>query len=367
MNQEKEQRIHPLFKRPTPITEAPSLGEILLPVLFAAMEASWIDAILICLSGFGLFQTYQPLMPLWAPFVLLLGPQVIITLVAQRTAKSSTSENANSDNNPKTALPGAPLFILFVSITTLFIIWNSLYSQSTLFFDPRWLFTMLNDILLFNQQAYHLLSIVALSVLLYREYEPSHVFGELRLGMGVIIAVILVRAGQVNAQLPLNDELTLLLLVPIFLFLSLSAHALARISFVRRNHPIGLEGDVSTQERNVLMIIAIVGVILLLISWLIGTTSSSAILAETQQISAIVLQVYDVITEALAFVIVILLTPLFWLFSWWFSLFPPQSSHVNVPRRLPKTKFVPPHNDAFAPFIKIFIKIFIPILLLIDR
>ena len=87
---EKEKRIHPLFKRPTPITEAPSLGEILLPFLFAAMESSWIDAILICLSGFGLFQTYQPLMPLWAPYVLLLGPQVIITLVAQRTAKSST-------------------------------------------------------------------------------------------------------------------------------------------------------------------------------------------------------------------------------------------------------------------------------------
>ncbi len=370
---EKEKRIHPLFKRPTPITQAPSLGEILLPFLFAAMEASWIDAILISLSGFGLFQTYQPLMPLWAPYVLLLGPQVIITLVAQHTAKSSTSENANSDNKPKTALPGAPFFILFVSITTLFIIWNSLYSQSTLFFDPRWLFTMLNDILLFNQQAYHLLIIVALSVflcwrsirLLYREYEPSHVFGELRLGMGVIIAVILVRAGQVNARLPLNDELTLLLLVPIFLFLSLSAHALARISFVRRNHPIGLEGDVSTRERNVLMIIAIVGVILLLISWLIGTTSSSAILAETQQISAIVLQVYDVITEALAFVIVILLTPLFWLFSWWFSLFPPQSSHVNVPRRLPKTKFVPPHNDALAAALAPFIKIFIPILLLI--
>ena len=67
----------------------------------------------------------------------------------------------------------------------------------------------------------------------------------------------------------------------------------------------------------------------------------------------------------MAFVIVILLTPLFWLFSWWFSLFPPQSSHVNIPRRLPKTKFVPPHNDALAAALAPFIKIFIPILLLI--
>jgi hypothetical protein len=371
---ENEKRIHPLFKRPDPITEAPSLGEILLPFLFAALEASWIDAILIGLSGFGLFQTYRPLMPPWAPFVLLLGSQAIITLLAQRSAKSSPPENDDGDNNSKTTLPGAPFLILFVTTTTLFIIWNSLYSQATWFIDPRWLFSMLNDLLLFNQLAYHLLSIVALSVylcwrsvrLLYREYEPSHILGELRLGLGIIIAVILVRAGQANAQLPLNDELTLLLLVPIFLFLSLSAHALARISFVRHNHPIGLEGDVSKQERNVLMTIAIVGIVLFLISLLVGTTSSSAILSGTQQMAAVASQVYDVIAQVLAFIIAILVTPLFWLFSWWFSLFPPQNPRVNVPKgQQPHSKFVPPHNDAIVAAIAPFIKIFFPILLLI--
>src|SRR6266487_78747 len=280
---ENEHRIHPLFRRPTQTARAPSLGETLLPFLFSAMEASWIDTILIGLAGFGLFQTYSTLVPLWAPFVLLLGTQLILTLLEQRTAKASPSPSSSvpgddeSSGSAKNTLSGSPLLILFVTLVTLYIIWSSIYSQTAMFFDPRWLFALLNDVLLFNQQAYHLFSAVALSLylcwrsvrLLYREYEPSHVFGELRLGMGVIIVVILVRAGQVNARLPLNDELTLLLLVPIFLFLSLSAHALARISFVRRNHPIGLEGDVSTQERNVLMIIAIVDVILLLISWLI--------------------------------------------------------------------------------------------------
>ncbi len=366
---ENKKRIHPLFK-PTN-TEDPSLGETLLPFLFAAMEACWIDAILIGLTGFDLFQTNSAPVPLWAPFVLLLGSLFILTLLELRAAKTPSSEN---DSSTKTTIPGAPLYILFISITTLFIIWSTLYSQVTVFFDPRWLFSLLNDILLFNQKAYHLFSIVALSVflcwrsvrLLYREYQPSQVFGELRLGLGVIIAVILVRAGQANAQLPLNNESLLLLLVPIFLYLSLSAHALARISFVRRNHPIGLEGDVSTHERNVLMTIAIVGVILFLVAWLVGTTASSTILADTQKISVILLQAYDIITEALAFVIAILLTPLFWLFSWFFSLFPPQKPRTNTFKGPPpKSKFVPHHGDAVTAAILPFIKILLPILLLI--
>jgi Domain of unknown function (DUF4129) len=373
---DNEKRIHLLSKRPNPITEAPSLGEILLPFLFAAIEATWIDAILIGLSSFGLFQTYYPLIPLWSPFVLLPGTQLILTLLEHRAAKSSTStiENDDIDDNPKTTIPGAPFLILFVSITILFITWSSLYSQSTLFIDPRWLFSLLNDILLFNQQAYHFFSIVALSLylcwrglrLLYRDYEPSNAFTELRLGLGVIIAVILVRAGQANAQLPLNNELTLLLLVPIFLFLSLAAHALARISFVRHNHPIGLEGDVSTQERSVLATIVIVGITLFLITWLIGTTASSAILAETQILASLLFQAYIVITQAVAFVIAILLTPIFWLFSWWFSLFPPKAPRVNLPKGPPRRSiFAPPHSDAITAAILPFIKILIPLLLLV--
>jgi Domain of unknown function (DUF4129) len=379
---ENETRIHQLLKHPTPIPEKPSLGEILLPFLFAAIEATWIDAILIGLSGFGLFQTYHPLVPLWSPFVLLLGTQIMLTVLVQYAAKSpssstpstSATENDDIDNNPKTTIPGAPLCILSLSLTILFITWISLYSQSTLFIDPRWLFSLLNDILLFNQPAYHFFSIVALSLslcwrgvrLLYRDYEPSHVFSELRLGLGVIIAVILVRAGQANAQLPLNNELTLLLLLPIFLFLSLAAHALARISFVRHNHPIGLEGDISTQERSVLATIVIVGIALFLITWLIGTTASSAILAQTQIIASILLQAYDVITQAFAFIIAILLTPLFWLFSWWFSLFPPKFPRVHIPNRpQQKSNFVPLHNDVITAAVLPFIKVIIPVLLLV--
>ncbi len=51
-----------------------TLGDILLPFLFAAMETCWLDAIFI-----GPFQSYQPLMPLWAPFVLIIGSQWILS------------------------------------------------------------------------------------------------------------------------------------------------------------------------------------------------------------------------------------------------------------------------------------------------
>ncbi|TMD60826.1 MAG: hypothetical protein E6I91_18365, partial [Chloroflexi bacterium] len=169
---EIKHRIHPLFRRPTQTAQAPSLGEILLPFLFSAMEASWIDAILIGLAGFGLFQTYSTLMPLWAPFILLPGTQLILTLLEQRTAKASPSSpssapgDAESGGNIKNILSGSQLFILFVTLITLCIIWSSIYSQTAIFFDPRWLFSMLNDVLLFNQQAYHLCAVVALSLYL---------------------------------------------------------------------------------------------------------------------------------------------------------------------------------------------------------
>jgi hypothetical protein len=376
---ENEQRIHPLFKRPTQTAQAPSLGEILLPFLFSAMEASWIDAILIGFASFGLFQAYSTLVPLWAPFVLLLGTQLTLTLLEQLTAKASPSSSSSvqgddeSSGNTKNTLSGSPLLILFVTLITLCITWSSIYSQTAIFFDPRWLFSMLNDILLFNQQAYHLFVVVALSLylcwrsvrLLYRRYEPSHVFGELRIGMAAIIVVILLRAGQASAQLPLNDQLTLLLLVPIFLFFSLSAHALARISFVRHNHPVGLEGDANTHERAVLMTIGIVGITFFIIALLVGTTLNSAILAETQQLSSVLAQLYDVFTQAVAYLIVILLTPIFWLISWWFSLFPPHFPQVNLPKgKTPQhQRIVPPHADTITAIIP-FIKIIIPVLLI---
>src|SRR5438105_292026 len=194
----KRRRQHILSMRTTELAEAPSLGEILLPFLYAGMETCWIDAIFIGLASFGLFHSHEPLMPLWAPFVLIIGSQWVLSLAERRTT-------TNADNL-KTPLPGSSMLILFASAITLFVTWLTIYSQTALVFDPRWVLALLNDILLLDLQAYHVFIIVALTYyfcwrgvrLLYRVYEPSQVFATLRLGMGIIVAVIFLRAGQAS-------------------------------------------------------------------------------------------------------------------------------------------------------------------------
>ncbi len=373
----KQQETHyPRLRRPDTLAEAPSLGETLLPFLFAAMEVCWINAIFIGLASISLFQSHDTLMPLWGPVVLLIGSLLILTLLERRSSIVSTSDSGDAEeDDSKTTMPGSSLFILFVSVTTVFIIWLSIYAQTAPVYDPQWVFSLLNDILLFNQRAYHLFSIIAISLyffwrsgrLMNREYEPSQVFGVLRLGLAIIIAVILVRAGQAAAGVTLNDDLTLLLLVPIFLFLSLSAHSLARITFVRHTHRLGLEGDVSTQERVILSTIGIVGVILLFVAWLVDTLASPALLAGTQQTLALLGQGYDVFVRLLATFAVFIVTPLFWLIAWFASLFPSQAVHVKIPQGpAQKVKIKPPQGDsaAFAVLVVI-LKILIPILLLV--
>src|SRR5438105_4275067 len=70
--------------------DTPSLGKRLLPFLLAAAETCWIDAIFIGLAGLGLFQSGEPLIPLWAPFVFIVGTQWILSHLERRAAPSAT-------------------------------------------------------------------------------------------------------------------------------------------------------------------------------------------------------------------------------------------------------------------------------------
>src|SRR5437763_11236730 len=79
-----------LSMRTTELRQAPSLGEILLPFLFAAMETCWIDAIFIGLADISLFGSHVSLMPLWAPFVLIIGAQWLLSLLERRAASGSS-------------------------------------------------------------------------------------------------------------------------------------------------------------------------------------------------------------------------------------------------------------------------------------
>ncbi len=116
-------------------------GERLLPYLVAAMETCWADAILIMLVSVKLFRA--PLLPLWAPFVLIAGSFWLITRLERR--ESAREQEGKDGKSGRKVLSGSSLFILSVGLLVLFIVWARLYT-AWLFFDPRWLLALFNDI-----------------------------------------------------------------------------------------------------------------------------------------------------------------------------------------------------------------------------
>ena len=344
------------------------MGMLLIPFLFAAMEACWIDAIILGLAILGLFQMHRPFMPLWLPFLVIAGSQWLYNWLALRAAQVQGDDNDVSDFSI------ARWFVPLLSVIALFTIWLSVYMSAFFVLDPRWLLTMLSDILSLNVQAYHVISIIAICVyfcwrgirLSGREYEPSHIFSAMRLGIGVILAVIVVRAASASGGVALPDEVTLLLLIPIFLFLGLSAHALARINFVRHSHQLDTETSINAQERSVLFVISALGVVLLVAAWIADTVGNPALLAQTFQLFRWVGVVYNWLIAAFGVLAVIVTAPLFWLLTWYESLFPPHlpnptSSSNNGRTGLPN----PAHLSALPPFIVPFVRVLIPILLLL--
>lgn len=346
--------------------EAPSIGMLLIPFLFAAMEACWIDAIFLGLATLGLFQIHSPLMPLWVPFLVIAGSQWLYNWLALRAAQSQGSVEDFSIT---------PWFVPLLIVVALFTIWLSIYMPTAFVLDPRWLLTMLSDILSLNVQAYHTIIIIALCAyfcwrgirLSGREYEPSQIFATMRLGIGVILAVIVIRAASASGGVALPDEVTLLLLIPIFLFLGLSAHALARINFVRHAHQLDTETSVNAQERSVLFVISLLGVVLLVASWIADTIGNPALLAQTLQLFQWVGVVYNWLVEAFTVLAIIVTAPLFWLLTWYESLFPPHlppaSSNSSRNGRTGLTN--PSHLSTLPPFVIPLAKVLILILLLL--
>lgn len=342
-----------------------SWGERLLPFLFAAMETCWVDAIFLGFAGFGLFGSHAPLMPLWAPFIFIAGTQWLFHLLERRDAGQQQSNGETATPAPRWT-PGLSLFIIATTVVTLLIIWWGVYSQVTFAFDPNWLLTMLSDILSLNVQAFHIFAILLLAIyfgwrgMRFSQHDngPVFVFRTLLLGMAVIIAVIIMRAGQHNSGLVLSDEITLLLLIPLFLFLSLAAHALAQAAYLRHDHPAGLEGSVVTQERSLLLVIGLLGIVLLAIALPISSFANPAPFAG---ILTVLGTIYDVLVQALARIIIFLATPFVDLLSNILRQHPPQVPKVKTPPKTdnPKTSVHPGPPEAFVLVLKILLPLII--------
>lgn len=308
-----------------------SLGELLLPTLLGAMEACWVDAALIGLASAGLLGFTTPLLPLWAPFVYIIGFQWILALRERRTTHAQMD---TEKGKVSVVIPDTPLFFLMLAMLSLFIIWLQIYAPTRPLYDLTWLATLGSDILFLNLHFYQAFFIVAFSCylcwrglrLLNRSVEPSQVIRGLLLGLGVIIVAILLRAALESAGSVTHDSVILFLLIPLFLFFSLAAHALARIVFVRKSHFSGLQGSVVAQERAVITVIGSLGIILLLVTALVGLFANPAFFSDALHILSpvgmAIGDAYNWLVGIFANIIVFLTTPIFWLITLLLSLLP---------------------------------------------
>src|SRR5258706_2915875 len=347
-----------------------SVGEFFIPTLLAAMETCWIDAILIGLASINLFGSSAPLMPFWAPFILIGGSQWLL-YYAERRAASNASSQETDETTPVRA--GNALFIGLIFILAIFLIWLHIYAQKAFLLDPGWILALVNDILLLNLNFFQVVAIIGLSFLFgwrglqlsQREVEPYNVLRSLCLGLGIIMAVIVLRAGQeATGAASFHYDVTLLLLIPIFLFLWLSAHALARVAFIRRTHPTGLQGSVVIQERAIMMVIGSIGLVLLLITLLVGSAVSPTILRDTLRALAPLGALYQWLVWAFAYVAAIIVTPFFWLANWWFSLFPNKFPTIRQSKGVGTNKKIIPSSSPSPAFI-LAAEIIVPVLLLL--
>ena len=336
------------------LSATPGWGERLLPYLLAAMETCWVDAILIALASVNLFQRRTPLIPLWAPFALIASACWLMIFLERREVVKKQAVKSEGKR-----VSGSSWFILLMTLLILVIVWASIYASLFLLFDPRWLLALLNDLFRLDGNFYYAVVLVALSIyfcwrgvrLAHRTIEPSNVFWILRLGMGIIIVAIIIHIGSGTDTF---NELILFSIVPLFLFFALVAHALAKALFLRRTSPGGLQGSIAGQERAILTIMSIIGLIILLLALSIGIFASPAFLVDVQRGLEPLGRFYDWLITIIAYGIAILSYPIFWLFS---------SMHIKTHVRLaPLTKPSATKRISQAPGSDLVITIIVPVL-----
>lgn len=363
-----------------------SLGELLLPTLLGAMEACWVCAGLIGMASAGLFGFSTPLLPLWVPFIYIIGFHWALVLREQRasaheaTAEEKVGSEGKEDSQMSVVRQDMPLFFLILVAISLFLIWLQIYAPTRPLYDLTWLVTLGSDALFLNLHFYQAFMIVAFSCflcwrglrLLNRSVEPSQVIRGLLVGLGVMIAAILLQASTGSSGATTPDTIFLFLLIPVFLFFSLVAHALARIVFVRKSHFSGLQGSVVAQERAVITVMTSLGIILLLVTLLVGLFADPTFFSDAQSVlmpvGSAIANAYNWLVGIFADILVFLVTPIFWLFTFLGSLLPhvkPGTQNTPKQNQRPKLSAHPVTNinASWLPFLRVGVLLLLLLLL----
>jgi len=348
---------------------ATSPGEYLLPLFLTLMEACWLNAALIGLAGLDFLHSSSALFPFWGPPLLLCSS---LWLLRRAMLKEAQSQSAESSEQLSLAPSGLrPLFGLLAGLA-LVLIWLHLYTSTGFLLDPAWLLAFANDLLALNSNFYQALALVSLVIyccwrgirLAQITIEPGFVFRRTWAGLLVLLTAILLRAGLASNNRS-ADDLVLVLLLPIFLSLALFTHALARIAFIRREHPFGLEGSVTTQERATLSVIAGVGLVLLVLTLLGSALLTPAFFASLHPLWSLIGAAYDLLVRAFSQLVVWILTPVYSLVNWGFSHLSLSAPHINAVTGVrPLTNRLLPPN-AGSPGVLQAAKILLPLLILL--
>lgn len=360
-----------LLQHGAQLETASSVGEAVVPFFLAALEACWFNGVLIGLAGVDFLHTGTALLPFWGPF-LLLGAALWLF---QRTIVQEASPQENESAHEQESSPhvSADFRLLFgvLALLDVVLIWLQIYSGTNFLLDPRWLLAFVNDLLSLNDHFYQALALVAMAIyfcwrgsrLAQIRIEPGEVWRRTWVGLLILLAAIFLYALHSGTGGNGND-IVLVLLLPAMLYCSLSAHALARISFVRRSHPFGLEGNVVTQERAVLSVIGGVGLLMLVLTLLGGLFFNGAFFEALQPAWRAIATLYDWLVNAITLLLGWILTPLFALLT---RLFPP-INRKTIPQTPPtgpiKGRLIPPVTST-APGIILAGKIILPLLILL--
>ncbi len=321
-----------------------SRSERLLPIFFAALETCWVDAILIALASVHFFPLSGLLFPLWAPLLLMVGS----CWLAMRQPGMSSLQRASTS----TAKARSSSLFIALACVILFIIWSTMYAPTLSLFNPLWLVSMLNSLLLLAPDAYHIMAIVLLAVyfcwrglrIARNAIEPSNVSRVMLLGLGIFIAVSLLQTVVSVAHVYV---LQVLVLIPLFFALALCTRALAHLSLLRQTHLRGQQFDIRAQETSLFIALGTLCIFLILVTLLLALIANPAFLALLLRALTPIGQAYDWFMQILAAVLAFLLAPIFSLFA---ALYAQRQPTKTKTPNIPKANLKPSSN-AISPAI----------------